>query len=138
MDVLLFDYFIKNYLPVFISLSSLLNNNLKTLLQIHLVLALICISIPKIEAQGISNDPSAGQKEREYLIKTMTTIADPVLLSLSKNELRKKMPVESQPGKEEDRKKYSYLEALGRLLSGMSPWLELGGDKTEEGKLREH
>lgn len=44
------------------------------------------------------------------------------------------MPVEA--ANVDDRKQYSHLEAFGRLLGGMSPWLELGPDNTAEGKLR--
>lgn len=36
------------------------------------------------------------------------------------------MPIETKPGMEADRAQYAHLEALGRLLSGMAPWLELG------------
>ncbi len=75
----------------------------------------------------------AGQQERAYLVKTMLTIADPVLNALSKNELKQQMPVEA---KTSDRQDYTYLEAFGRLLSGMAPWLELGADNSNEGKLR--
>jgi len=78
-----------------------------------------------------------GQSEREYLVKTLLKIADPVLEALSKNQLKVLMPVESAPNQEADRKKYTYLEALGRTLAGMAPWLELGPDDTPEGKLRE-
>src|SRR6476646_9958324 len=73
---------------------------------------------------------NAGIEERKYLINTMLKIADPVLNALSKNELKQKMPVEA---KTDDRTSYTYLEAFGRLLSGMSPWLELGADKSAEG-----
>jgi hypothetical protein len=66
----------------------------------------------------------------------MTKIADPVLNALSRNELKKQMPVEAVSGTEADRRNYTYLEAIGRLLSGMAPWLELGPDQTPEGKLR--
>ncbi|MEZ2335397.1 DUF2264 domain-containing protein [Mucilaginibacter sp. RCC_168] len=78
-----------------------------------------------------SND--AGQKERAYLVKSLVRIADPVLMALSKNELKQQMPVEAKTG---DRKSYTYLEAFGRLLAGMAPWLELGPDQTPEGILR--
>lgn len=78
---------------------------------------------------------SDGAKERQYCVQVLTRIADPVLNALSKNELRKTMPVESTGSSRE----YStYLEAFGRLLAGMSPWLELGPDETAEGKLRKH
>jgi hypothetical protein len=80
---------------------------------------------------------SDGQKERGYFISTLTTIADPVLNALSRNELKILMPVEAKKGVEKERRQYTYLEAFGRLLSGMAPWLELGPDKTPEGKQRE-
>jgi hypothetical protein len=44
------------------------------------------------------------------------------------------MPVESF--KNADRRGSAYLEAFGRLMAGMAPWLELGPDNTPEGKLR--
>jgi hypothetical protein len=76
---------------------------------------------------------SNGAVHRDYLVQSIIRIADPVLTSLSKNELKKKMPVEA---KQNDRRNYTYLEAFGRLLAGMAPWLELGPDSTTEGKLR--
>jgi hypothetical protein len=76
---------------------------------------------------------TAGAQERTYLVKTMIKIADPVLSALSKNKLKKIMPVESSG---EHREKYTHLEAFGRLLSGIAPWLELGPDNSPEGKLR--
>ena len=78
-----------------------------------------------------------GISEREYLVNTLIKISDPVLDALSKNQLKKKMPVESAQNQEADRKNYTYLEALGRTLAGMAPWLELGPDDSPEGKLRE-
>ena len=81
---------------------------------------------------------SSNGSVRKYWIDVLTKIADPVLESLNKEELRKKMPVEvSNAGKNERREVATHLEAFGRLLSGMAPWLALGADKTEEGKLRE-
>ncbi|MCW3089914.1 MAG: hypothetical protein JWP81_983 [Ferruginibacter sp.] len=74
-----------------------------------------------------------GQQAREYLVKALVRIADPVLTALSKNELKTQMPVEAQNA---GRKNHTYLEAFGRLLAGMAPWLELGPDETPEGKLR--
>lgn len=73
---------------------------------------------------------------RDYWIKILTKIADPLLDSLSKGELHKNMPVECKPGSESDRRKVTHLEAFGRLMAGMAPWLELGADETTEGQLR--
>jgi hypothetical protein len=64
-------------------------------------------------------------------------IADPVLAALSERKLKATMPVEAPHGNAEDRKQYTYLEALGRLLCGMSSWLESGEDQSHEGELRQ-
>src|SRR6201995_5009611 len=82
--------------------------------------------------------PNDGPNERAYYVQTLTKIADPVLTAISKNELKKTMPVEtSDPKNVKDRMYSTHLEAFGRLLAGMAPWLELGPDQTPEGKLRE-
>jgi hypothetical protein len=74
-----------------------------------------------------------GSLHRDYLVQSLVRIADPVLTALSRNELKKKMPIEA---KTNDRQNYTYLEAFGRLLAGIAPWLELGPDSSAEGKLR--
>ena len=45
--------------------------------------------------QKPANKNKAGLNERADLVKTMVKMADPVLTALSKNELKKRMPVES-------------------------------------------
>lgn len=75
----------------------------------------------------------------EYAINTradwlhaMLRIADPILLHLRDEKLREKMPV-----CKEGRELYSCLEAFGRTLMGLAPWLELDGGSVEEAALRE-
>ena len=68
-------------------------------------------------------------------IKQMTRIASPVLENLAAGTLKKNMPFESLSN-DSLRRKVSYLEAVGRTICGIAPWLELGPDDTEEGKLR--
>ena len=80
--------------------------------------------------------PEQKCNDREYWIQVLTRIADPLLLSLNENKLKQKMPVECAPGREEYAREVTYLEAFGRLLSGIAPWLELGADETAEGRLR--
>lgn len=82
---------------------------------------------------AFSQNPGDGQQERSYMVNTLVKIADPVLTALSRNELKKTMPVESSGS---GREQYTHLEAFGRLLSGIAPWLELGADGSAEGKLR--
>jgi hypothetical protein len=70
---------------------------------------------------------------RAYWISVMVKISSPVLQSLSNATLKTSMPVEST-GKGRDQ--YAHLEAFGRTLVGIAPWLELGPEKTPEGELR--
>jgi hypothetical protein len=81
--------------------------------------------------------PCSVVPDREYWVNLLVRIATPLLESLSMGELRKNMPVECVPGQEESRHTVSYLEAFGRLMAGMAPWLELGPDGTAEGLKRE-
>jgi hypothetical protein len=76
--------------------------------------------------------------DRAAWIESLTTISSPVLYNLSKNTLRLSMPVETtSEGSPRGRELVSHLEAVGRTICGISPWLELGPDETKEGQLRE-
>lgn len=86
--------------------------------------------------RALNQTPSA-ESDRDYWVRTLVRIGHPVLDALSKGRLKATMPVEAPHGNIEDRKKYTYLEAFGRLLTGMSPWLESGEQNGTEGKLRE-
>lgn len=75
----------------------------------------------------------SGAGDRAFWVETLVKIADPVLTNLSNHTLRKNMPYESLTAERSD---FAHLEAVGRLLCGISPWLELGPDATPEGQLR--
>ncbi|MBN2320473.1 MAG: DUF2264 domain-containing protein, partial [Acidobacteria bacterium] len=77
--------------------------------------------------------PQAGAADRAYSVRVLTRIAGPVLEALADGQLKQKLPVHDW---EKDRAMYTHLEALGRALAGIAPWLELGPDDTAEGKLR--
>lgn len=46
------------------------------------------------------------------------------------------MPLETGPGYALNLKSVTYLEAVGRTMAGIAPWLALPDDRTEEGKMR--
>ncbi|WP_263408150.1 DUF2264 domain-containing protein [Terriglobus tenax] len=71
---------------------------------------------------------SAEKNVRGAWIRTVEKTAGPVLTALSQRRLKLQMPVECKPGQEESRRQCTYLEALGRTLCGIAPWLESGGD----------
>ena len=51
-------------------------------------------------------------------------IASPVLTAFANGNIRQLMPVEAVPGAADDRRSYTHLEALGRTLAGLAPWLQ--------------
>ena len=75
--------------------------------------------------------------DREYWLAVLTRIANPVLTALSQKQLKATMPVETSHNTVADRAQYTYLEALGRLLAGIAPWLESGESSGSEGDLRQ-
>lgn len=79
-----------------------------------------------------------AEKERAYLVGSLTRMADPLFNALSQEKLKQLMPVEKSPDMVKANRipSSTHLEAFGRLLGGMAPWLELGPDETKEGKLR--
>lgn len=70
---------------------------------------------------------------RNYWLQTMLRIVDPVLNHLADRNLKLTMPVGEQ---RDEREKFTHLEALGRSLSGLSPWLEQIALTGEEERLR--
>jgi hypothetical protein len=79
--------------------------------------------------------PSPGD-DRQFWVETLDKVAAPVLQAASQKRLKAEMPVEAPHGNVAERREFTYLEALGRLLSGMAPWLESGPETGAEGKLR--
>lgn len=62
----------------------------------------------------------------------MLKIGNPVLTALSERKLKERLPMDFHP----DRSPYACLEAFGRLVCGIAPWLELKGLKGEEEEQR--
>lgn len=95
---------------------------------ISLFLYLVCA----VQVKAQATNPT-GADDRAFWVETMVKLADPVLVNLSNHTLKQTMPYESLG---EGRQPFSYLEAVGRLVCGIAPWLELGPDNTAEGQLR--
>ena len=65
----------------------------------------------------------SGREDRKFWVTVMRRLADPVLTNLASGTLKARMPVEQVSGA--DRRPVTHLEALGRLLAGIAPWIEL-------------
>jgi len=71
-----------------------------------------------------AQDASAAN-DRSYWVDSLEKVTLPVVENLSKRQLRKNMPVEA--ANPTDRAKYTHLEAFGRTLCGVAPWLAAQG-----------
>ena len=90
------------------------------------VLSLLVATLLPLAAQS-------GKVDREFTVQTLDRIARPVIGALAEGKLKQQLPL--GPG-EKDRADCTHLEAFGRTLAGISPWLALGPDDSPEGKLR--
>ncbi|HEX7979562.1 MAG TPA: DUF2264 domain-containing protein [Gemmatimonadaceae bacterium] len=75
-------------------------------------------------------------EQREEWVRIAVKLADPVLTHLAAGTLHAEMPVELSATATAERKEYAHLEAVGRLLAGIAPWLELGEERSAEGAQR--
>lgn len=71
---------------------------------------------------------------RQEWVALLDKIARPVVENLAGNTLRQRMPVEAaRPDLVEGRRLYTHLEAFGRTMCGIAPWLDgEGGDAAEQ------
>jgi hypothetical protein len=75
-------------------------------------------------------------QDREYWANLLYKISWPVIHNLAGETLQKNMPLELAPGYYLQAKKVTYLEAVGRTVAGIAPWLALPDDETKEGSRR--
>lgn len=80
-------------------------------------------------------EASAAGDDRGQWVAMLDKIARPVISNLAAGTLKQNMPFESRSDSPR-RLEASRLEALGRTVCGLGPWLSLGPDDTPEGALR--
>ncbi|MFN5931929.1 MAG: DUF2264 domain-containing protein, partial [Sphingobacteriales bacterium] len=78
----------------------------------------------------------SGIQDRALWSDILFKIASPVVFNLAEGTLRQNMPIEKSPGYAIKAHEVSYLEAVGRTMSGLAPWLALPDDDTPESELR--
>ena len=102
-----------------------------------------CLSVTDISAQKKTNQLKenqsvavSGKQDREYWSQLLYKISYPVVHNLAEETLKKNMPLEVGPDYYLQVKKVTYLEAVGRTMAGIAPWLALPDDNTKEGIMR--
>ena len=74
--------------------------------------------------------------DRAYWVDLAYKMAAPVLSNMAEGKLQANMQIEVSPSFDNRDKRVTYMEAFGRLMAGVAPWLSLPDDNTEEGKMR--
>ncbi|NTE03119.1 DUF2264 domain-containing protein [Agrobacterium tumefaciens] len=100
-------------------------------------LMLMCLGGSAI-AQKVKSKKNAVLNDRQFWIQQMDKMVRPVLQNLANDSLRIAMPkvTSVHVDNKEHRIKVQYVEVLGRVLSGIAPWLQLEGGAAEEVALR--
>jgi hypothetical protein len=96
------------------------------------------LAIRGIGASGAQKSVVNGMTEdRMSWVEMLDRVCRPVFSALNEGRLKAVMPVEAYAGEQQHRRQTTYLEALGRGLAGIAPWLEHGATEGEEGRVRE-
>lgn len=97
--------------------------------------ALAASAAGRLGAQAAgSQGPGGGGGARAVWLAWLEKVAEPVLANLAAGTLKARMPVEQASGA--DRRGVTHLEAFGRLMAGIAPWLDLDDGTAAERALR--
>ncbi|RYF85804.1 MAG: DUF2264 domain-containing protein, partial [Chitinophagaceae bacterium] len=96
----------------------------------------VCIAQKPASKKIIPVKQVTGVDDRAFWVKTMNKMTSPVIFNLAKGTLRQNMPLELAPDYYLPVQQVTYLEAVGRTVAGIAPWLALPDDDSEEGKIR--
>ena len=80
---------------------------------------------PVVDVRTVVSD----NPDRQFWVASLDRIARPVVTRLAEGTLKRDLPFESL-SRDANRKEVSRLEAFGRTVCGIAPWLELGPDET--------
>lgn len=100
-----------------------------------LILATLLVSVSLV-GFAAKKKKAPEKTDREKWVEVCYNIAAPVLENMSRGELQKNMELELSPNWDGRDPKVSYMECFGRLMAGITPWLALPDDDTEEGAKR--
>ncbi len=82
------------------------------------------------------NSQESPESNRKFWLNSLVRIAEPILSAGQSRQLKILMPVEAKEGRNKIAEVYSHLEAVGRLLCGIAPWLALEGLTGEEADIQ--
>lgn len=113
---------------------------MKTIMSksLNFILLILLVSTSTFAQKGKSSKKQVYLTDRQFWLQQMDKMVKPVLYNLAQDSLRIAMPKVTSVhiDNKEHRIKVQYVEVLGRVLSGIAPWLQLEGGSAEEIALR--
>lgn len=89
------------------------------------------LAADSVPLAGAPSDPGPAN-DRAFWVSTLDRVSRPVLTRLAADQLKACMPVEAPAGGPEARRPFTHLEAFGRTVAGLAPWLEAFGAEGAE------
>ena len=96
----------------------------------------LMLALMLVVNQTMAKSARHEDNDRKQWTELCYKMAQPILENMSKGELQKNMNIEYSPTWDGRDKRVVYMEAFGRLMAGISPWLAMPEDDTKEGKMR--
>lgn len=103
--------------------------------RILILAAVVMIALP-LAASGQRKKQQQAPTDREYWAELAYRISQPILEPMSRGELQATMPMKFSPTWDNRDGDVAWMEAFGRLMAGIAPWLALPDDGTSEGAVR--
>jgi len=107
------------------------------ILTVAIIFVMVLMAAPLSAKKKVVKTPS----DREVWTTLLYRMAQPVLEPMAEGRLQEVMSYENgnlevSPTWDGRNKKVTYMEAFGRLMAGLAPWLSLPDDDTAEGVQR--
>jgi hypothetical protein len=104
----------------------------------YIVVLILFLGGNAFSQKKLPQKKDAPLSDRQFWLQQMDKMVKPVLYNLAKDSLRIAMPkvTSLRIDNKEHRIKVQYVEVLGRVLSGIAPWLQLEGGTPSEIAMR--
>ena len=93
-------------------------------------------AMPSLANAGEAAPVAANADDRSYALSLLERMACPVLSRMARGQLQAQWKPELSPTWDGRNPKVAFLEAFGRLIDGIAPWLALPDTDGAEGRLR--
>src|SRR5687768_176800 len=102
----------------------------RTFIQISSLLGIAGFADARSLSRGDGKIAEMARSDREYWVGLLDRIASPVVGNMSRGQLVRNMVVQVSPIYDKRVPRVVYMEAFGRLIAGLAPFLALPVDNS--------